>query len=59
MGVVAKLDQADADRLIWRSLTAFDILPYDRERGYTLIDSMRQIASARNASPARLQSRGC
>jgi hypothetical protein len=41
------------------SLTAFDILPYDRERGYTLLESMRQIASTRNASPARLRFRGC
>jgi aryl-alcohol dehydrogenase-like predicted oxidoreductase len=36
------------------SLTAFDILPYDRERGYTLIDSMRQIAAAPAASSAQV-----
>ena len=35
-------------------LSGFDILPYDRERGYTLIDSMRQIAALHNASPAQV-----
>lgn len=35
-------------------LTGFDILPYDRDRGYTLLESMRQIASAHNSSPAQV-----
>lgn len=35
-------------------LTGFDILPFDRERGYTLIDAMRQIADAHKASPAQV-----
>lgn len=35
-------------------LTGFDILPYDRERGYTLLDAMRQIAAAHNATPAQV-----
>jgi aryl-alcohol dehydrogenase-like predicted oxidoreductase len=35
-------------------LTGFDILPYDRERGYILLDSMRQIASSHNATPAQI-----
>ena len=35
-------------------LTGFDILPYDRERGYTLLDSMRKIASAHGASVAQV-----
>lgn len=35
-------------------LTGFDILPVDRERGYTLLDSMRQIAAAHSATPAQV-----
>lgn len=35
-------------------LTGFDILPYDRERGYVLLDSMRSIAAAHNATAAQV-----
>lgn len=35
-------------------LTGFDILPYDRDRGYALLDAMRPIASAHGASPAQV-----
>ena len=35
-------------------LTGFDILPVDRERGYTLLDSMRQMAAAHSATPAQV-----
>lgn len=35
-------------------LTAFDILPVDKERGYDLLESMKQIAAAHNATPAQV-----
>jgi aryl-alcohol dehydrogenase-like predicted oxidoreductase len=35
-------------------LTGFDILPYDRERGYTVVDKLKQIAAGRGATPAQL-----
>ena len=35
-------------------LTGFDILPFDRERGYDLLEIMKQIAAAHNASPAQV-----
>ncbi len=35
-------------------LTGFDILPYDRERGYVLIDVLKEIASNHQASPAQV-----
>lgn len=35
-------------------LTGFDILPYDRERGYALLDLMRTKASAHGATPAQV-----
>jgi aryl-alcohol dehydrogenase-like predicted oxidoreductase len=35
-------------------LTGFDFLPYDREHGHKVVDQLRAIGKARNASPARL-----
>jgi aryl-alcohol dehydrogenase-like predicted oxidoreductase len=35
-------------------LTGFDILPFDRERGYALIDVLREIASNHKASPSQV-----
>jgi aryl-alcohol dehydrogenase-like predicted oxidoreductase len=35
-------------------LTGFDFLPYDREKGYAVIDKLREIAKAHNASPAQI-----
>ena len=35
-------------------LTGFDFLPYDREHGYKVVDQLRAISSARNASPAQV-----
>jgi aryl-alcohol dehydrogenase-like predicted oxidoreductase len=35
-------------------LGGFEFLPYDRERGYALIDLLRSIGDKRNASPAQI-----
>lgn len=35
-------------------LTGFDILPFDRDAGYKLLDQVRSIASAHDASPAQV-----
>jgi len=35
-------------------LTGFDMLPYDREKGHTVVDRLRDIAKAHNASPAQI-----
>lgn len=35
-------------------LTAFDMLPYDKEKGYQLVDRLRSIAVEHNASPAQV-----
>lgn len=35
-------------------LTAFDMLPYDKEKGYQIVDRLRSIAKAHNASPAQV-----
>ena len=35
-------------------LTGFDILPIDKEKGYDLIDRMREIANARHATVAQI-----
>jgi len=35
-------------------LTAFDFLPYDKEKGYQLVDRMRSIAARYSATPAQL-----
>jgi len=35
-------------------LTGFDFLPYDREKGYAVVDKLREIAKAHNASPAQI-----
>ena len=35
-------------------LTGFDILPFDREAGYRLLDAVRAIAAAHNATPAQV-----
>jgi aryl-alcohol dehydrogenase-like predicted oxidoreductase len=35
-------------------LTGFDILPIDRDRGYALLETMRTIAQAHNATPAQV-----
>src|SRR3984885_14146560 len=35
-------------------LTGFDMLPYDREKGHTVVDKLREIAKAHNASPAQI-----
>jgi aryl-alcohol dehydrogenase-like predicted oxidoreductase len=34
-------------------LTGFDFLPFDRERGYDLVDRLRAIAGAHGATPAQ------
>jgi len=35
-------------------LTAFDMLPYDKEKGYDLVDRLRSIGAAHNATPAQV-----
>jgi len=35
-------------------LTGFDMLPYDREKGHTVVDKLREIAKAHTASPAQI-----
>jgi aryl-alcohol dehydrogenase-like predicted oxidoreductase len=35
-------------------LTGFDMLPYDREKGHAVVDKLREIAKAHNASPAQI-----
>jgi aryl-alcohol dehydrogenase-like predicted oxidoreductase len=35
-------------------LTGFDFLPFDRERGYDLVERMREIGSSHGASPAQV-----
>jgi aryl-alcohol dehydrogenase-like predicted oxidoreductase len=35
-------------------LTGFDFLPYDREKGHTVVDKLRDIAVAHQASPAQV-----
>jgi aryl-alcohol dehydrogenase-like predicted oxidoreductase len=35
-------------------LTGFDMLPYDREKGHTVVDKLREIAKVHNASPAQI-----
>ena len=35
-------------------LRGFDMLPYDREKGHTVVDKLREIAKAHNASPAQI-----
>ncbi len=35
-------------------LGGFDFLPYDRERGYALVDLLKSLAAKREASPAQL-----
>jgi len=35
-------------------LNGFDILPYDRERGYQIVELLQTIAARRGASPARV-----
>ncbi|MBZ5634335.1 MAG: aldo/keto reductase [Acidobacteriia bacterium] len=35
-------------------LTGFDMLPYDREKGHIVVDKVREIAKAHNASPAQI-----
>jgi aryl-alcohol dehydrogenase-like predicted oxidoreductase len=35
-------------------LNAFDFLPVDKERGYTIVDAARNIAAAHGATPARV-----
>ena len=35
-------------------LTGFDMLPYDREKGHTVVDKLREIAKAHSASPAQI-----
>ena len=35
-------------------LTGFDMLPYDREKGHTVVDNLREIAKVHNASPAQI-----
>jgi aryl-alcohol dehydrogenase-like predicted oxidoreductase len=35
-------------------LTSFDFLPHDREKGYAVVDKLREIAQERNASPAQI-----
>ena len=34
--------------------SGFDLLPFDKEKGFTLVDQMRKIASAHNASVAQV-----
>jgi len=35
-------------------LTGFDILPFDRDRGYALIDVLKEIAASHKASPSQV-----
>jgi aryl-alcohol dehydrogenase-like predicted oxidoreductase len=35
-------------------LNAFDMLPYDKEKGYQIVDRLRTIARAHNATPAQV-----
>ncbi len=35
-------------------LTGFDFLPYDREKAHGLVDQLREVAKAHNASPAQI-----
>jgi aryl-alcohol dehydrogenase-like predicted oxidoreductase len=35
-------------------LNAFDMLPYDKEKGHQVVDRLRTIASAHNATPAQI-----
>ena len=35
-------------------LNAFDMLPYDKEKGYEVVDRLRAIAKAHNATPAQV-----
>ena len=35
-------------------LNAFDMLPYDKEKGYQIVDRLRSIAMAHNATPAQV-----
>jgi aryl-alcohol dehydrogenase-like predicted oxidoreductase len=35
-------------------LTGFDILPFDRERGYDVVDRLREIGEQHHASPAQV-----
>lgn len=35
-------------------LTGFDVIPFDRERGYALIDVLKEIASSHKASPSQV-----
>lgn len=35
-------------------LTGFDILPFDRERGYDVVEKLREIGRQHNASPAQV-----
>ncbi|MCU1337939.1 MAG: oxidoreductase [Bryobacterales bacterium] len=35
-------------------LTGVDFLPYDREKAYAVVDKLREIAKAHNASPAQI-----
>ena len=35
-------------------LTGFDMLPYDREKGHTVVDKLREIAKAHGVSPAQI-----
>ena len=35
-------------------LTGFDFIPFDRERGYELVDTLRTMATAKGATPAQL-----
>jgi aryl-alcohol dehydrogenase-like predicted oxidoreductase len=35
-------------------LTGFDMLPYDREKGHTVVDKLREIAKGHGVSPAQI-----
>jgi aryl-alcohol dehydrogenase-like predicted oxidoreductase len=35
-------------------LTGFDILPYDREKGHTVVDKLRALAASHNATPSQV-----
>jgi aryl-alcohol dehydrogenase-like predicted oxidoreductase len=35
-------------------LAGFDILPFDRQRGYDIVDKLKAVAAARGASPAQI-----
>lgn len=35
-------------------LSGFDILPFDKEKGYDVVDVLKEIATAHNASPAQV-----